>query len=84
MVKKTMAKIRERFYWMDCKENVRESCGWCEIFVIGNWPLGRRKAPIRYNAGSPFERIAIDIVDSFPDTNSGNKYIFVKMVYFSK
>ena len=38
----------------------------------------------KYNVGSPFERIAIDVAGPFPTTDDGNKYILVAMDYFSK
>lgn len=38
----------------------------------------------QYNVGCPFERITIDVVVLFPITDDGNKYILVRMEYFSK
>lgn len=38
----------------------------------------------KYNVGSPFERIAIDVAGPFPETDRRNKYILVAMDYFSK
>ncbi|MGX9244301.1 integrase zinc binding domain-containing protein, partial [Pantoea dispersa] len=84
-VKKTLEKVRERFYWVNCKEDVKEWCRKCNLCASGNGPIGKRKAPMRqYNVGSPFERVAIDIAGPFPETEQGNKYILVAMDYFTK
>lgn len=84
-MRKTLAKIRERFYWVNCKEDVKTWCRKCEVCATGNGPRGRKKAPMRqYNVGSPFERIAIDVLGPLPESQAGNKYILVAMDYFSK
>ena len=37
-----------------------------------------------YNVGVPFERIALDVAGPFPITKTGNRYILVIAVYFTK
>lgn len=84
-VHKTLEKVRERFYWPNLKEDVKNWCRNCTVCASANGPLHRRKAPMqKYNVGAPFERIAIDIAGPFPVTDHGNKYILVAMDYFSK
>ena len=38
----------------------------------------------KYNVGSPIERIAIDVLELLPITESGNKYIIVIADYFTR
>ena len=38
----------------------------------------------QYNVGAPFERIAIDISGSFPESDNGNRYLLIAMDYFTK
>jgi hypothetical protein len=38
----------------------------------------------QYNMGAPFERIAIDVTESFPTNSQGNPYLQVTMDYFTK
>ena len=84
-VTKTLSKLRERFYWANCKDDVKDWCRKCVMCAASNGPQRRGKAPMRqYNVGSPFERIAIDVAGPFPETDGGNKYIIVVMDYFSK
>ena len=37
-----------------------------------------------YDMGLPMEEIAIDLMDPFPESDSGNKYVLVVMDSFSK
>lgn len=84
-IKKTLEKVRERFYWVNCKEDVKDWCRKCRLCASSNGPRGGRRAPMRqYNVGSPLERVAIDIAGPFPETEDGNKYILVAMDYFTK
>jgi hypothetical protein len=36
------------------------------------------------NFGAPFERIAIDIEEPFPDSESENRHLMITMDYFTK
>lgn len=84
-VTKTLQKVRDRFYWVNCKEDVKQWCKKCTVCASSNGPQKKPRAPMRqYNVGSPFERIAIDVAGPFPETDVGNKYIVVVMDYFSK
>ncbi|POS82547.1 hypothetical protein EPUL_004988, partial [Erysiphe pulchra] len=84
-IKKTLEKVRERFYWVNCKEDVKDWCRKCRLCASSNGPRGSRRAPMKqYNVGSPLERVAIDISGPFPETEDGNKYILVAMDYFTK
>lgn len=84
-INKTMDKIRERFYWVNWSEDVREWCRKCVTCAATKGPRTRSRGKMKqYNVGSPFERIAIDIAGPFPESNKGNKYILVAMDYFTK
>lgn len=84
-VKKTLQRVRERFYWMNSSDDVKDWCKKCTTCATSNGPHRKRKAPMKqYNVGSPFERIALDIAGPFPVTEKGNKYMLVVMDYFTK
>lgn len=38
----------------------------------------------QYNIDAPFERIAVDVVGSFPQRDQGNRYLVIAMEYFKK
>lgn len=84
-VNKTLAKIRERFYWVTCKMDVENWCKKCTICSARNGPGRRRKAELQiHNVGSPFERIAVDILGPLPKSVSGNRYVLVVTDYFTR
>lgn len=69
-VNKTLAKVRERFYWVRCREDVEKCCRKC---AVTKGPTTRVKGRIKqYNVGAPFERIAIDVADPLPTTTTSS------------
>ena len=82
---KTLSRVRERFYWLQCRRDVQEWCRSCDLCAQKRGPQRKPKAPLRtYNVGSPLERIAIDVLGPLPPTEAGNKYILVIADYFTK
>ena len=69
-VAKTLSRVRERFYWVQCRRDVQEWCHNCDAQKRG--PQKKIKAPMaQYNTGSPMERIAIDVLGPLPITETG-------------
>ncbi|KAK9874212.1 hypothetical protein WA026_002568 [Henosepilachna vigintioctopunctata] len=84
-VNKTIARIREKFYWVYCRDDVEAWCRKCTTCAATKGPPKKTHGKMeKYNVGLPFERIAVDVAGPFPTTNDGNKYILVAMDYFSK
>ena len=84
-VRKTLLKVRQRFYWLHCREDVEDWCRKCTACASVKGPQTRTKGKMKlYNVGAPWERIAIDVAGPFPETDDGNKYIIVVQDYFSK
>ncbi|UYV63913.1 K02A2.6-like [Cordylochernes scorpioides] len=84
-VTKTLRKVRERFYWVYCREDVENWCRRCTTCAASKGPQTRSRGKMReYNVGAPFERIAIDVAGPFLVTEDGNKYLLVAMDYFTK
>jgi predicted aspartyl protease len=84
-VNKTLGKIRERFYWVNARDDIETWCRKCATCAASKGPRTRSRGLMKqYNVGAPFERIAFDIAGPFPVTDSGNKYIMVVIDYFSK
>ncbi|UFO01039.1 hypothetical protein LOK48_06560 (plasmid) [Wolbachia endosymbiont of Corcyra cephalonica] len=83
-VKKTLMKVRHRFYWLNCREDVENWCRKCTTCAAVKGPQTRSRGKLRvYNVGAPWERIAIDVAGPFPETDEGNKYIIVVQDYFT-
>ncbi|KMQ85118.1 integrase core domain protein [Lasius niger] len=84
-VNKTLEKIRKRFYWATCKQDVEQWCKTCKICISKKGPLGKGKSPLQiYNVGAPFERLQMDILGPLPITTSGNRYLLVIVDCFTK
>uniref|UniRef100_H3AH72 Gypsy retrotransposon integrase-like protein 1 n=1 Tax=Latimeria chalumnae TaxID=7897 RepID=H3AH72_LATCH len=84
-VTKTLNKLRERFYWVHCQQDVRSWCRKCDICAARKGPTRRVQAPLQqYNIGVPIERVVADILGPLPTTDTGNCYLLIAMDYFSK
>lgn len=84
-VKKTVHRIKERFWWKDLDADVTkyiQSCHECSQ----RRDIGKLRAPLgSFNEPeAPFERIAIDIVGPLPLSESSNKYILSVVDHFSR
>ena len=84
-IHKTLAKVRQRYYWPGLQSDVRSyvtGCGQCNK---RKRPQKTKRAPMQlYETSCPMDRIATDILGELPETESGNKYILVVSDYFTK
>ena len=84
-IRKTLSKVRLRYYWPGLQRDVRQ-------YIAGCIPCTKRKsdnvtkcAPMKMvHSGYPMERIAVDILGELPITKNGNKYILVVADYYTK
>ena len=84
-VKKTLSRLRQRFYWLGMRKDVQEWCRVCDTCNAKKGPARKGRAPLQlYQVGAPMERVAVDIVGPLPATAAGNRYICVAMDYFTK
>ncbi|XP_050714146.1 protein NYNRIN-like [Eriocheir sinensis] len=83
--KKTLCRLRQRFYWVGMRSDVSEWCRACDVCSAKKGPAKRNRAPLQvYCVGAPMERVAVDIAGPLPLTPRGNRYICVVMDYFTK
>ncbi len=76
-------KIKERYYWPQMFEDVRNYINSCDICQRrGGSERREMLRPIKVEG--PFYRIGIDIKGPLPRTKDGNRYIIVAMDYFTK
>lgn len=84
-VNKTLEKIRKRFYWATCKQDIENWCSSCKIYAAKRGPSGKGKSPLQiFNVGIPLERVQMDVLGSLPPTFSGNRYLLVIVDCFTK
>jgi len=84
-VNKTLGKIRRRFYWATCKNDVEDWCRSCRVCVAKKGPSGKGRSPMQvYDSGSPFKRVQMDILGPLPMTTTGNRYLLLVIDCFTK
>ena len=84
-ISKTLAKVKQGFYWIGCRNDVKAWCKQCDLSNSRKGPKRREKAQLQiYQVGSPMERIAIDVLGPLPKTDDDNKYLLMCMDYFTK
>jgi len=84
-IKKTLKKVRERYFWHQMSKDVKYWCANCDKGASRKSPNKLAKASLKvYNVGAPMERWAIDVLRPLPKSNGGNIYLLVVVDYFSK
>ena len=82
---KTFQRIRDRYYWKGCRNDVNNWCRQCDLCSARKGPKRRQHGPAGvYVVGAPMERVAVDILGPFPRSQQNNRYLLVAMDYFTK
>ncbi len=82
---KTVERVKQSFYWINCRSEVRLWCERCPLCCSRKGPIPRQKAALgKYVVGAPMERIAVDVMGPLTLSDRGNRYVLVAMDYFSK
>ena len=84
-MRKTLSKIRQRYYWPGLQSDTTAYIAGCEECMRNKDLTRSKRAPMQIvRSGYPMERIAVDILGELPRTENGNKYILVVEGYFTK
>ena len=82
---KTLARIRERFYWPGYHDEVSSYCKTCVQCSQRKTPPLKARAPLQsIKVGSPMQLVAVDLLGPLPESNDGNSYILVVADYFTR
>jgi hypothetical protein len=83
--KRTLARVREAFFWHSMSVDTRDFCRGCMVCK------GRKRKPTvphhvyeRQVTTEPLQRVAVDILALDPPTKRGNRYVLVIVDYFTK
>ncbi|CAG2231004.1 unnamed protein product [Mytilus edulis] len=72
-VRKTIERIRQKYYWPGLQADVRRYIKGCEFCNRRKNPCRTNKAPMQLvQSCHPMERIAADILGELPETENGN------------
>ncbi|KAF7654945.1 hypothetical protein LDENG_00063000 [Lucifuga dentata] len=84
-VTKTLHRLRQGFYWGQCRRDVEDFCCRCDPCTACKGPMGRSHAPFQqFPVGAPMERVAVDVVGPLPRSDRGNHYVLSAIDYFTK
>lgn len=84
-VHKTLARVRQRYYWPGLQQDVRQYVTGCDTCTMRKSPNKKKVSPMEIvPSGMPMDRIATDILGELPITEDGNRYILVVSDYFTK
>ena len=83
--KKTLAKMKCRYFWPGMSADVRSFIRSCDLCARRKSPAKKGVAPLQqYRVGVPMERVAIDLLGPLPRTESGNQWVLVVGDYCTK
>ena len=82
---KTLAKLKERFYWPRHYNDVKNWCHNCHSCAQRKSPSPKYRAALQsVKTGYPLQMVAMDILGPLPQSDSGNSYILVVADYFTR
>ena len=82
---KTLARLKERFYWPGHYNDVRDWCRNCGVCASHKNPTRTAHAPLKsVVTGYPLQLVAMDILGPFPESPAGNTHILVVADYFTR
>ena len=83
-VKKTLGRVRERYYWHNFTVDTTEFIRTCDTCQRRTGPKPTPRAMLEsVPVGGPFEMVAMDILE-LPLTTRGNRYALVVSNYFTR
>ena len=84
-ITKTVLRIRASFIWYKLKDDVETFVRSCAVCNQNKRAQTKPKAALgSYHAGSPLERIHVDILGPFTPSRNGNQYILMIVDQFTK
>ena len=84
-MQRTILRVQQRFYWPGLALDVALWCAKCAQCAGRKGKPYPSKLPLKqFPDRAPFDRIAIDILDTHKVTRTGNHYVMVVSAYFTK
>jgi transposase InsO family protein len=82
---KTTAKILQRYYWYELRQDVGDWIRKCDNCAANKPPSKNPKAPMGdMRVGAPMDRLSTDVLGPLPLTSRGNRYIVVVIDHFTR
>ena len=82
---KTYARISQRFWWRNIKQNIVDYVKRCQLCQDRNTPKTKKQGYLDPSQPTyPWERVSIDILGPLVTTESGNTYVIAAQDHFTK
>lgn len=82
---KTLQLAKQHYMWYQMSQDCREYVQSCSVCNKNKKSSVKHKAPLRrHHAGSPMERVHLDILGPFTPSEHGNVYVLVMIDQFTK
>ena len=82
---KTMARLKERYYWPGHYNDVKKWCQSCAQCATRKAANPKRRGPLQsVLVGYPMQLVAVDILGPLPESPKGNSYLLVVGDYFTR
>ncbi|CAC5368135.1 unnamed protein product [Mytilus coruscus] len=83
--KKTKAKLSQRYFWYEMREDIDIWISQCDICGANKPPHKSSRAPLgTMPVGAPLDRLTTDFLGPLPTTSRCNKFILTVTDYFTK
>jgi hypothetical protein len=83
--KKTIQKTLQSFYWYELRQDIKLMTKRCDTCAANKKPVRSPRAKLGdMRTGSPWDRLAMDVLGPLPITSRNNRYILVVADTFSK
>lgn len=83
--KKTLEKVRQRYFWFELREDVKQWVAKCDVCGAVKRPSRPPRAPLgSMLVGAPMDRLSTDILGPLPRTPRNMRYILVVNDHFTK
>jgi transposase InsO family protein len=82
---RTKLNVLRRFFWPDMSSEVRQYVEACHVCNTQKKSTRTKRAGMKiHHAGFPMERVHVDILGPFIESNKGHRYILVMIDQFTK
>jgi len=78
-------KVAKQAYWVGWSKNVRKFCRSCGVCAKYHRGATKKQGELQNMCvGAPWERVAVDITGSHPQSTKGNKFMITVLDHFTK
>jgi len=82
---RTLAQLRDRYYWPCMSKEVRAWCNACDVCARSRGPAPRVHGEmVKVIAAAPMDLVAVDVLSGLPQSDDGSTCMIVAVDYMTK